>query len=308
MHPELTIITGPTAVGKTELSLRWAEQNNAEILSCDSLLFYKHMDIGTAKPTLQERARIPHHGIDLVDPDVRYDVSAFVEYALNAIEAIHARGKRVLITGGSGFYLKAFFEPVTDNIHIPKKIKDQVNELLNDEGNAGVVAALKAVPGNQLGNLDTENPRRTVPALERCLASGKTLQEQRAAFEALRCPFEDYPKRTFVLSRDRDSLVKRIELRVQQMLSAGLVDEVRELRSLGFEKNTSACRAIGYREVLDWLDNPLEPESSLLEKISIDTRQLARKQRIWLRHQITADHVIDMDCTSLDAALELTAS
>ena len=130
----LTIITGPTAVGKTELSLNWAVRNDAEILSCDSLLFYRHMNIGTAKPSQLELGRVPHHGSDLVEPDMRYDVGAFIEYAQGAIRDIRARGKRVLVTGGSGFYLKAFFEAVTDTIEIPDSIKTRVLEVLESGG------------------------------------------------------------------------------------------------------------------------------------------------------------------------------
>lgn len=305
MHKDLTIITGPTAVGKTELALRWAEQHDAEILSCDSLLFYRHMNVGTAKPTVQELERVPHHGIDLVDPNTRYDVGTFVAYAQGVISDIHSRGKRVLIAGGSGFYLKAFFEAVTDNIQIPETIKAKVLELFETKGNAGIIDALKAFPGNDLERLDTQNPRRTVPALERCMASGMTLQEQRAQFAAVRSPFSDYPKHTYVLTRDRDALASRIELRVDQMLEQGLVDEVKHLRTLGFETNTSAARSIGYREVLAWLDGQIDSEDAMREQIIIDTRQLARKQRIWLRSQIPVDTHLDMDALSTEEALQI---
>ena len=303
MPPELTIITGPTAVGKTELALRWAEANDAEILSCDSLLFYRQMDIGTAKPTTEELARVPHHGIDLVDSSKRYDVGSYIEYAKAAIEDILGRGKRVLIAGGSGFYLKAFFAPVVDTIRIPDTVREQVDALLAEGGNDAVVAALRGFPGNELGALDVLNPRRTVPALQRCLASGKTLLAQQAALAEAPRPFEKYAKRTIVLSRDRDILAERIAQRVDIMLAGGLIEEVQKLRELGFEANTSACRAIGYREILAWLDGAIETEEALREQIVIDTRQLARKQRIWLRGQIKADGVIDLDQVSVDEAL-----
>src|SRR5687767_3257495 len=126
MKPRLHVLTGPTAVGKTEWALRWAEEHRGEIVSCDSLLFYRGMDIGTAKPTAAERARVPHHLIDVCAVTERMDITEYVKLARRAVLEIQARGHEVLVTGGSGFYLKAFFAPVADTIEVPPQIRDQV--------------------------------------------------------------------------------------------------------------------------------------------------------------------------------------
>ena len=158
--PGIHVLTGPTAVGKTEAALRWAEQNDAEIISCDSVCVYRGMDIGSAKPTADERRRVRHHGLDLVDPSERYSVSQYVDMARAAIAGAHARGKRVLVTGGSGFYLAAFFGPVTDELEIPPAITDEVRTL-HRQGLASLLLRLRELEGPKLPDwLDVQNPIR----------------------------------------------------------------------------------------------------------------------------------------------------
>lgn len=287
MKPLLHLLTGPTAVGKTEWALRWAERAGAEIVSCDSLLFYRGMDIGTAKPTPAERARVPHHLIDVCAVHERMDVTHYLEQARRVIAALEARGRAVLVTGGSGFYLRAFLAPVADAIDVPAAVRAEVAALPA----AAALARLQALNPGGLGALDTANPRRVARALERCLASGRGLGELAAEFARQPAPFADHRIELTVLERPPADLARRIDERVAAMLRAGLVDEVRRLRAEGLERNPSAARAIGYREVLAWLDGRL-PESALAAEIARNTRALVKKQRTWFRTQLPPHRVV----------------
>ncbi len=285
--PTLHILTGATAVGKTEWALRWAEKHNAEIVSCDSLLFYRGMDIGTAKPTAAEQARVPHHLIDICDITERMDVASYVTRARAAIEDILGRARAVLVTGGSGFYLKSYFAAVTDNIDVSAEIRAEVEPLSAEQA----LARLKALNPQGLDALDEANPRRVARALERCLASGRTLRELAENFARLPAAFADFEINLTILQRDAPELETRMAARVETMLRDGLVDEVRRLRAAGLEGNPSAAKAIGYREVLAMLDGAL-PESQLAAEIVKNTRGLVKKQRTWFRTQLQAHRTV----------------
>lgn len=289
MSRVIHVLTGPTAVGKTEWALRWAEKNEAEIISCDSLLFYRGMDIGTAKPTAAERARVPHHLIDLVAPAERMDVTRYLALARTAVGEIERRGRSILVTGGSGFYLKAFLAPVADDVAVPEEIRRDVAALALPEA----LERLRQRNPGGLGTLDTDNPRRVFRALERCVASGRTIAELAAEFARLPRAFAEWDVRLTRLERAPADLSGRIGQRVDAMLRAGLVEEVRRLRAEGFERNPSAAGAIGYREVIAFLDGRL-PESSLAEEIAANTRALVKKQRTWFRTQLPPHRVIEV--------------
>lgn len=290
----LHILTGPTAVGKTEWALRWAEAHGAEIVSCDSLLFYRGMDLGTAKPTRAELARVPHHLIDVREVTEQMDITEYIALARRAVEEIAARGRPVLVTGGSGFYLKAFFAPVADDVEIPPALREEVRALSPE----AALARLEALNPGGLGPLDTANSRRVTRALERCLASGRTLAELTEAFAARPGAFADWQVNLTCLDREPEDLARRIDLRVTAMLrgdaTGGLVDEVRRLRAAGLERNPSAARAIGYREVLAMLDGQLPPDA-LAAEIAKNTRALVKKQRTWFRTQLPPHRILPAD-------------
>lgn len=279
--PVLHILTGPTAVGKTEWALRWAERHHAEIVSCDSLLFYRGMDLGTAKPTVSERARVPHHLVDVCAVTQRMDVTRYVALARAAVDDIRARGRAVLVTGGSGFYLKAFFAAVADEVAVPESVRAEVAALPL----ADAVAQLRALNPAGLGALDVANPRRVSRALERCLTTGRTLAELAAEFARQPGPFADFQVRLTRLERAPEELAQRVDARVAEMLRAGLVEEVRRLRMEGLEQNPSAAGAIGYREVIALLDGKLST-GALAAEIAKNTRALVKKQRTWFRTQL----------------------
>lgn len=291
MKGTIHVLTGPTAVGKTELALRWAEANGAEIVSCDALLFYRGMDIGTAKPTTAERARVPHHLIDVRDVATGMDVTEYVALAQAAVADIAVRGKRVLVAGGSGFYLKSFFGPVADTVAVPAELRAAVEAKLAGDGIASLVAELRAINPQGLGELDTANPRRVTRALERCRASGKTLAVLAEEFARLPGPFSGWEVRCTRLDREPEDLNARIARRVDAMLADGLIAEVERLRAAGLERNLSASRAIGYRETLAMLDGKLSgPE--LAAEIVKNTRALVKKQRTWFRTQLPEHRVL----------------
>ena len=301
MKPLLHVLTGPTAVGKTEWALRWAEANGAEIVSCDSLLFYRGMDVGTAKPTIAERVRVPHHLIDICEVTERMDVTYYVTLARRAVAEIAGRGKAVLVAGGSGFYLKSFFAPVADDVAVPPAVRAEVAQLSRE----AALEKLRALNPGGLGALDVANPRRVTRALERSLASGRTLVELAAEFARQPGAFADWRVELVRLEREPAELAQRIDARVAAMLRAGLVEEVRRLRAAGLEKNPSASRAIGYREVLAQLGGEL-PEAQLAGVIAQNTRALVKKQRTWFRTQLPAHRVVAAE--SLRDASELFAA
>lgn len=282
--PAIHILTGPTAVGKTEAALVWAEQNNAEILSCDSVCVYRGMDVGSAKPTAEQQARVRHHGLDLVAPPERFSVVQFVAMARAAIADADARGKRILVTGGSGFYLAAFFGPVSDDLPIGEAVIETVRTL-QTRGPEAVLAELRALEGAALPDwLDIRNPIRVTKALERRLASGRPLAELREEFLQRRGPFAGHPVTFEVLERPDLELRDRIASRTLAMLKAGLIEEAELLLALNLDPELASVRAVGYRATMDWLAGGRRVAlEGLAERINLDTWSLVRKQRKWFR-------------------------
>lgn len=304
--PSIHVLTGCTACGKTELALAWAERFDAEIVSCDALLFYRGMDIGTAKPTRAERARVPHHLIDIVEVDERIDIKRYAELARATVAAIEQRGRKVLVVGGSGFYLKSFLAPVADDVAVAPELRAELEAQLAAEGVGALVARLHGLNPDGLGDLDVNNPRRVVRALERCLASGATLAELAARFAAQERPFADREVRVVEIARGPEDLRARIQRRVRAMLEGGLVEEVRTLRGWGLEQNPSASAAIGYGETLAWLDEGGD-RADLEAAIAQNTWQLVRKQRTWFRTQLPPHRVLTLapgESPQVDALFE----
>lgn len=306
MSGDLLFIVGPTASGKTALSLEMAEYLGADILSCDSLCFYKGMDIGTAKPTIEEQSRVRHHGIDLVFVRHVYSVGNYIEYCKGIIEKAKLEKKPLVITGGSGFYLKSFFSSVTDGVVVSEEILAVVEEIKQNSGLAGLVGRLKEISGGSggIGDLDMWNCRRVEKALARCLAANKSHIELEYIFREQPEPYKDLRKRVVLIERDKEELKKRNLLRVEHMMKNGLVDEVARLRQEGLEENVSARRAIGYRETLAYLDNEMDYET-LVATIWRNTNQLMRKQRAWFKNQILIHTRVDGDLKNKEKVKDL---
>ncbi|HEY1794192.1 MAG TPA: tRNA (adenosine(37)-N6)-dimethylallyltransferase MiaA [Opitutaceae bacterium] len=287
----LHILTGCTAVGKTQWALRWAEENGAEIISCDSLLFYRGMDIGTAKPTRDELARVRHHLVDIRPVSEPMSAAVYARMARDAADDILARGRRVLVAGGSGFYLRSFIGPVSSGPEVPAAVRSQVADLFGRGGLQALMGELQRLNPSGTGALDTANPRRVVAALERCLASGRTLEDLASEFARAPSAFEGWEVRLARLDREPGDLDARIGARARAMVGAGLVGEVERLVGEGLPSNPSALRAIGYRESLDAIAGRL-PLQGLAKAIARSTRALVKKQRTWFRTQLPAHRVV----------------
>ena len=288
----LHVLTGCTAAGKTEWALGWAQANGAEIISCDSLLFYRGMDIGTAKPSREELSRVPHHLIDIRAVTEPMNVAVYAALAHEAALAIAGRGRPVLVVGGSGFYLKSFFGPVSDGVDVPEAVRERVAALQRAGGVDALVEELNRLNPEGLPPLDLANPRRVAGALGRCLATGRRLDALVEDFGRAPYPFDGWTIRLARVDREPAELERRIGARVEAMLGAGLVAEVAGLLKAGLAANPSASRAIGYREVVDVIEGRA-PIEGLAEAIFRDTRALVKKQRTWFRTQLPPHAVFD---------------
>ena len=276
LHP-LVAIVGPTAVGKTEFSLELAKRLEGEIVSCDSRLFYRGMDIGTAKPTLAERQRVPHHLIDIVDPWETFSLAQFQCAAQAAIAAIHARCRLPLLVGGTGQYIRAVVEGwdvprVAPNMALRGVLEAWAQEI----GFQGIHQRLAALDPQAAANIDARNLRRTIRALEVIFSTGKPFSSQRrrspASFRLL----------TVGLNRPRPELYARVDARISKMLADGLVEEVAGLLKKGCDPDLPALSAIGYREIVAHLQGRITLEEAV-EQIRRATRLFVRRQANWFK-------------------------
>ena len=287
----LFLIAGTTASGKTEFAIDFAQKNNCEILSCDASAFYKGMDIGTAKPSIQEQQQVPHWGIDLLQPNETFSIQHYLSYAQSCVENIIKKGKNVLVVGGSGFYLKAFLEPVVDKIKPNAAIKQKIDDLEHQKGHQALIEILLKINSDLPPNFDLNNPRKVRKALERCWTTGKSLLSLYEAFKKQEKPFSHLKKETYCLICPMEILKMRIAKRTRQMLQKGLVEEVQNLLEKQYLlPEMPAASAIGYRETIQFLQ---DPQSFDLESIiNKNTFLLAKKQMTWFRHQIHFDRYV----------------
>lgn len=287
----ITIISGATASGKTAESLRLAEKENCEIISCDSIQVYRHMDVGSAKATPEEREKIPHHLIDVENPDTAFDVARYIELAKKSLSEIFAREKNVIVVGGSGFYLKAWFAAVTDDV----KISDDIKKLSSSIEKLGAQALADALLNldPRAGNfIDLKNPRRTKNALERCMASGMDVRTLLENFSKLQCPLgEGVEKKFLLMERCEKEMLERIRARTKFMFEdEKIIRETEKLLLEGIEKNPSAKSATGYREVIDWLKEGRKKSlKELEESVYLATLKLVKKQNKFFKNSLFSD-------------------
>ncbi len=276
MEPFLALV-GPTASGKTEAALQVAEAIGAEILSIDSMLVYRGMDVGTAKPTAEQRARVPHHLVDLVEPSEAFSVAAFQAAAREAADDVRRRGLRPLLVGGSGLYLRA----VVDELEFPgtdPTVRDELQREAEALGAERVHGRLAEMDPDAAAKIEPENVRRTVRALEVAAITGRPFSSYAAAWES-------YPPdrvRSAGIRLTPERLRGRLDERVQEMLDAGWLDEVEKLVAGGFGGWLTSTQAIGYAELARHLEGELSLEDAVGQTVK-RTRHLARRQMAWFR-------------------------
>jgi tRNA dimethylallyltransferase len=284
------ILTGPTACGKSALALELAERIGAEIIGLDSMTVYRGMDIGTAKPTRDERARIPHHLIDVLNPWDSLTVAWWLGEAAAACRDITARGKRPIFVGGTPFYLKALLHGLFPGPPADAELRRQLEAEAESEGNAALHRRLAEVDPRTAARLHPNDVRRVVRALEVLTLTGKPISDWQQTWDtpAFTARTESAPPplriAAVVLDLPREELYDRINRRVQAMLDAGWLAEVRTLRELPHPLSREARQALGYRELLAYLDGTGAGWAETTELIKTHTRQFAKRQLTWFRH------------------------
>lgn len=284
VKPPLIVIVGPTAVGKTEFSIRLAERLGAEIISADSRLFYRGMDIGTAKPTPEERARVPHHLIDVAEPNETWSLARFQQAAVEAIASVHARGRLAFLVGGTGQYIHA----ITRGWRPPEVPPDDVfrsemERLVQQRGSYWLYEKLRLLDPEAAATIDPRNIRRVIRALEVIHHTGRKFSEQRSQGES------PYRILTIGLIRPRPELYARADARIEAMFAAGLLDEVRRLLAAGISPTLPAMTSIGYRECVEVLAGRLTIEQAKAE-MRRRTRVFVRRQANWFRQDDPSIH------------------
>ncbi len=280
MHGTLVGIVGPTATGKTAAGIRLAEMLGGEIISADSMAVYKGMDIGTAKPTPEERSAVPFHLIDVVRPDEDFSVAEFRRLAEEAIEQIMARGKVPILVGGTGLYVKA----LTGGLNIPEVAPDRgLRERLRQEaerlGGAHLLERLRAIDPITAARLHPRDLKRMIRALEVYQATGKPISY---FHETAGTAEVTYHAELFGLTMSRPALYSRIERRVDEMIEAGLVEEVRRLLDEGYDPGLPAMRGLGYKQIAGYLLGEYDLPTAV-ELLKRDTRRFAKRQLTWFR-------------------------
>jgi tRNA dimethylallyltransferase len=294
----IVAIVGPTGVGKTALAMQLSERLPAEVVSADSRTVYRWMDIGTAKPTPEERRKLPHHVIDVVDPDESYSLAVYQRQALGAIERIERRGRRALLVGGAGLYVSA----VCDGLALPDvapapAFRAGLEERARLEGWQSLQQDLQSVDPLSAQRIDPHNVRRVIRALEVFHATGRPFSEWQT-------PDPDWPIQcVFIgLRLERQSLFERIDRRIDAWMSAGLIDEVRSLLARGYAPELPSMSGIGYREVADVLRGATSMEEAV-ERFKNASHQYAKRQMTWFGRDQRI-HWFDAATVSLDDVLK----
>ena len=280
MKPKVIVICGPTASGKTSLSIEVAKKIDGEIISCDSMQIYKDMNIGTAKPTVEEMQGIPHYMLDFVLPSERYSVADFKEAATDRIEDILKREKVPIIVGGTGLYVDALTKNITyPEIEIDLEYRKQLEELIKENGLESLYEEAKKIDEKAMQTISKNDKKRIMRVLEIYHQTGKTKTQLEIESRKNGVPY-DY--RVFAINMPREILYDRINRRVDIMLEKGLIEEVKQLyKKYGDELRTSV-QGIGYKEVIDYL-NGMYSKEEMIEKIKMETRRYAKRQLTWFR-------------------------
>ena len=296
----LIILTGPTAVGKTDLSIQLAKAVNGEIISADSMQVYKEMNIGSAKIQPEEMKGVPHYLVDEIEPEEEFNVVRFQTMAKNAMKTIYQKGKIPVIVGGTGFYIQALlydidFTDTTEDFDYRRELE----QLAQEKGNEFLHEMLRKVDPKAAQEIHENNRKRVIRALEYYRDTGKQISKHN---EQQRQNESPYQFAYFVLNRDRRELYRRIDQRVDQMMKQGLLEEVKRLKERGCTSNMVSMKGLGYKELLDYLNgmNSLEEAVRIIKR---DTRHYAKRQLTWFKREKEVDW-IELDGKTEQQVLE----
>lgn len=277
--PPLVVLLGPTASGKTDLSIQWAREIGFEIVSADSMQVYRHMDIGTAKPSMEIRQEIPHHMIDVAAPDETYSAMRYQKEADKAIREIALRGKPVLVVAGTGLYLRALVRGLFEGVESDPGLRRALQERAKKNGVGALYQMLRDVDPEASQRIHPHDLFRIVRALEVYLVSGKPISSHHREHRFGR---ERYKALFLGIDRDRTDLFYRIDQRVDSMMRQGLLDEVRVLLEKGYGPELPSMKAIGYRHILSYLQGRMSLEQAVMT-MKRDTKRFARRQLTWFK-------------------------
>lgn len=276
---KVIVICGPTASGKTALSIELAKKINGEIVSADSMQIYKDMDIGTAKPTKQEMGEIKHYLLDFVSPEDRYSVAQYKQDAKKAIKEIINKGKTPIIVGGTGLYVDSLiYEIEYNDIKLDEEYRKKLEKIAEEQGLEELYKKAVEIDPEAMKKISQNDKKRIMRVLEIYRSTGKTKTEQEK--ESRKNPVE-YDYRVFAINWDREILYQRINKRVDIMVEQGLIEEVKEILNK-YDKFPTAMQGLGYKEVVDYL-NGIYTKEEMIEKIKLETRRYAKRQLTWFR-------------------------
>lgn len=296
MKSPLICIVGPTAVGKTEISIRLAQRIHAEIVSLDSRQIYRQMDIGTAKPTSEQQHAVPHHLIDCVDVDRPFSAADYQRWADAAIEDICKRGKQPLIVGGAGLYFRTLVDGIFEGPGADAEIRSRLKQEIEEHGTTALHERLRRCDPESANRIHPNNLVRVIRALEIYELTGKPISSFQHQWKR---SVSRYPFHAFGLYMSKDCLYRRVETRVDQMVKRGLIGEVKELLAGGCARNCAAMQSFGYKEIIDYLDGKqsLDEAIVLLKK---NTRRLAKRQLTWFRNDARIQWIDRSQFESID--------
>lgn len=277
--PRVIVICGPTASGKTALSIELAKKINGEIISCDSMQIYKDMNIGTAKPMVEEMQGIKHYLLDFIEPNKRYSVAEFKKDAEKAIEEILAKGKMPIVVGGTGLYVDSLIYGIEyQDIQLDEDYRKQLEQIANEKGLGILYEQAKQIDEQAMKKISPNDKKRIMRVLEIYKATGKNKTEQE---RESRKNEVKYDFKVFTLNMDREVLYDRINKRVDIMIEQGLIEEVKNIIQK-YSEFPTAMQGLGYKEVVEYLEEKCSKEE-MIEKIKIETRRYAKRQLTWFR-------------------------
>lgn len=277
----LLILTGPTAVGKTELSIALAKEVGGEIISADSMQVYRHMDIGSAKITPEEMQGVSHYLVDCLEPSEEFNIYVFQQMAKDAMQQIYAHGHIPVIVGGTGFYIQSLLYDIRFEAEENATVRRKYEELLSQRGAEYLHSLLKEIDPDSAEKIHANNAKRVIRALEFYELNHYPISEHNEEQRQKESPYDFW---YFVLTDERQKLYDRIEQRVEKMLEMGLVDEVTRLREMGYHRDMVSMQGLGYKEILDYLDGTISL-SEAVYRIKRDTRHFAKRQLTWFRRE-----------------------